>query len=124
MKKKSETSRQRSANFSRKETLTLVDFCFNHRDDINQKRNDFKTIAKKNKAWSEITAEFNKRMDGDRTVKAIRAKFDVVKNNVRKKLEENPRWLDLKSYEKVIRNSFLENAIPEQTTAPNYIKGI
>ena len=117
MKNKNENSRQRSANFSRSETLTLVDISLNYRDVINIKKTDFKTAALKNKAWDKITAEFNRRTCGERTVKTIRNKLDMLKKDVRKKLLQNANKPDLRSYETAVLNNFLDNFMPEETTS-------
>ncbi|XP_071574494.1 uncharacterized protein [Temnothorax nylanderi] len=77
---------KRGANFTKTEVDLLIDITLKYKHIVENKRTDATTWKDKNEAWEKICNEFNA-VSGNfpRSTKTIRAKYDTVKKNIRKK---------------------------------------
>lgn len=77
---------QRGANFTKTEIDLLIDIALKYKHIIENKKTDATTWKDKNDAWEKICNEFNAASGNfPRSTKTIRAKYDTIKKNIRKK---------------------------------------
>ncbi|KYN50134.1 UPF0439 protein C9orf30 like protein, partial [Cyphomyrmex costatus] len=75
---------KRAKNFTDIEKSDLIDKIFRYRDIIENKQTDNTTIEKKNKAWTDITNEYNENRIIIRTERNLRSCWDNIKRDTRK----------------------------------------
>lgn len=77
---------KRAANFTQSEVDLLIDIVLKFKHIIENKQTDATTWKDKNQAWEKITEEFNASSGNyPRSLKTLRAKYDMVKKGIRKK---------------------------------------
>lgn len=83
------TKRERSTNFIDSELELLVDLVVKQKKIIENKKTDAVTANIKNKTWEILTKTFNsKSLNGYRSEKCLRSKYDNLKKTVKIKLKE------------------------------------
>lgn len=82
--------RDRSANFTLEETRILADLVVKYSRVIENKKTDSVTWKEKDQIWSKLTDEFNVLcLNGHRTSKILRTKYETIKRNIKKKKANN-----------------------------------
>ncbi|TGZ48372.1 Uncharacterized protein DBV15_12572 [Temnothorax longispinosus] len=75
---------QRQKNFSDAEKKSLINLIFLQRDVIENKESDRLIMVKKDKAWADITAQYNVNATIPRSEKSLRNCWDNMKKAARK----------------------------------------
>nr|XP_023024367.1 uncharacterized protein LOC111512472 isoform X1 [Leptinotarsa decemlineata] len=77
----------RSANFSEREIKLLCELVVKRPEIIESKNTDATTWRRKEQEWQAISVEFNNStIDGFRTTKGLRTKYEAIKKEIRRKL--------------------------------------
>ncbi|XP_060856935.1 uncharacterized protein LOC132934623 [Metopolophium dirhodum] len=83
------TKHERSTNFIDSELQLLVDLVANQKHILENKKTDAVTANLKNKTWEALSNKFNcKSLNGYRSPKCLKFKYDNLKKNVKIKLRD------------------------------------
>lgn len=113
-----EIGRRRSPNFSKEEKICLLHLVKVFEKYIEEKKNDLASNRLKNKAWTKVRIEFNKKVDkingSPRDTLCLRTKYTDIKKTFNKALREQGKSLD--DY----RSNLVDHLIEFETTEVVY----
>lgn len=88
-----EVKKKRSANFSSEEISILMKYILEEINIIENKKTDGATLRDKQNAWKNIQQKFNScAKDHQRDIITLKMKYDNIKKNLKKKLNEAKRF--------------------------------
>jgi len=77
--------KKRTTNFSSEEVEALIKIVQDHQHIVENKKTDAVFNKRKHEEWEKIAKEFNCAHNSDRTVQAIKTKYENIKKTAKKK---------------------------------------